>query len=137
MMPDQQHGDDIDAVFRELVQTDLAARPRPMCECKCNGGEPHSDRLCGRAATPDVALHRWGWCNEDPDAQGFTRPESVDADGNITALMCGPCADHAYQVAKNNIKKLRGQLARDTIPQCPTCGRPTVTPEDIFERRPL
>jgi hypothetical protein len=91
-MPDN---DNIDAAFNDLVRTELA-NPAPPCECKCNGGEPHSDRLCGNRATMFVALHRWGWCDQPADAEGFTRPESVDEDGNITAMMCQLCAAHAH-----------------------------------------
>ena len=136
-MPDNDR--DIRAQFNDLVRTELASEPPPECECKCNGAEPHSDRLCQRPATKFVALHRWGWCDEAPDAGGVTRPESVDADGNITSVMCGPCAKHAERVAQLKIKDMLAQIppwARSQA-HCPTCQRPTTTTEDILTVRPL
>lgn len=138
MMPEQDNADDVRAVFNDLVRTELAdGSDGPPCECKCNGGEPHADRLCGRPATTFVALHRWGWCDKSPDAEGFTRPADVDADGNITSLMCGQCSDHAYQVAHRKIRMLIRKLPAGAIPSCPTCQRPTATADDILERRPM
>jgi hypothetical protein len=131
--------DNIDAAFNDIVRTDLAAEQAPPCECKCNGGEPHSDRLCGNRATMFVALHRWGWCNQPADAAGFTRPESVDEDGNITAMMCKLCATHAVRVAILKIKQMKAMLPpghRDTA-HCPSCGRPTVVADDILQVRPI
>lgn len=132
------HDDDVRAVFNDLVRTELAADDNgPPCECKCDGAEPHADRRCGREATTFVALHRWGWCDQPADAEGFTRPADVDADGNITSLMCEKCADHAYQVAKRNVRKMISKLPAGVIPSCPTCQRPTTCADDILERRPM
>lgn len=136
-MPD--HDDGIDAAFNDLVRTELASVDPRMCECKCNGAEPHSDRLCGRRATMFVALHRWGWCDEPPDAAGFTKPDDVDADGNITSLMCEMCATHALAVGALKIKAMLAGLPPDlrADPHCPTCGRRMAFASDLVMLRPL
>lgn len=128
--------DNIDAAFNDLVRTELAAAPPLECECKCNGSEPHSDRLCNGRATMFVTLHRWGWCNEPADAAGFTRPECVDGDGNITSVMCADCAAHAQHVAAAKIKVLIAQLPPSRL-RCPTCGRRSQFVDDILTVRPM
>lgn len=119
--------------FNDLVRTELAG-PRPMCECKCNGLEPHADRRCNRHATVLVALHMWGICDRTPAELGVVDPSCVDENGNMTSYMCGRCADHAEAVARRNI----GRLAVSGSPMvCPGCGKATVEAADIFERRSI
>lgn len=137
MMSDHQppdlDPDDVRRLFNDLARTDLAAAPPPMCECKCNGIEPHSDRLCHARATTLVALHRWGWCTELPaDVVDVVDKACLDEDGNMTSYMCGRCADHAEAVARRKIALL---AASGEPMACPTCGRLTISGADIFTRR--
>jgi hypothetical protein len=134
MMSDQHDNrDDVRSVFNDLVRTELADGDGPGCECKCDGAEPHADRRCGRRATTFVAVHLWGEC-ENPDV---VNPAAVDADGNLTCLMCGPCSLHAYHVAQARVKQLAARLPSGVVPSCPACYRPTVSADDIIERRPM
>ena len=121
----------ITATFNDIVRTELAA---PMCECKCNGLEPHADRLCNARATVLVAMHRFGFCNEPPTAGGVRNPENVDADGNLTAYMCTRCANHAYAVARYKVDQLH---AMPVPPVCPTCHRDIRLASDLITRRPI
>lgn len=123
----------INAAFNDLMRIE-APIPRQPCECKCDGYTPHADRLCGNGheranATEIVALHRWGWCDDPPDA-------NCDEDGNLTALMCGRCADHAEAVGKAQIRLMMSDpdnYGRD--PHCPACHRPTTSWEHLVKRR--
>lgn len=120
--------------FNDLVRTELATPP-PMCECKCDGLEPHADRLCKARATTLVAMHRFGFCDEPADAGGVLNPDNVDEDGNLTAIMCDRCADHAMAVARRKVAGLIAGYTPGTTPTCPTCGRDVVRGEDIITRR--
>lgn len=135
MMSDHMPDDAIKSAFNDLVRTDLAA-PAPECECKCNGAEPHADRLCHKRATVLVALHRWGWCDEAIPADAAD-PAAYDADGNLTALMCDKCAEWAVAVARRNITKVLDEIPAGGRAECPTCHRVTTRWQDIAERRPL
>lgn len=129
--PPDLDGDDVRRRFNDLVRTELAA-PRPACECRCTGEEPHADRPCTaapgrrRPATTMVALHMYAMCN--------VRGADIDANGNLCAYMCSRCADHAMEVARRKV----GILAVSGQPmECPTCRKPILEAADIIERRPL
>lgn len=137
-MADHERITDADILARLAEQINDIARvdaplEAPMCECKCTGSiEPHSDRPCNRYATKFVRLHRWGFCEDNPDADGYAKPENVDADGNITAYMCSRCAGHALAIAWRNIRQCYANIPPGAgPPRCPTCNRPTTRGEDI------
>lgn len=137
MMSDRQppdlDEDDVRRLFHDLARTELATE-RPMCECKCDGLEPHADRRCGKRAIVLVALHMWGDCDRTPAELGVVDLSCVDEHGNMTSYMCGRCAGHAEAVARRNI----GRLAVSGAPMvCPGCGKATVEAADIFERRSI
>lgn len=148
MMTDPHRSDPTDdavrRLFNDIARTDLAGPP-PRCECNCNGEEPHADRKCSvpgkpavrRAALYLVALHRFGWCRDEPTAHGIVNPAAVDADGNMTAYMCQICTDHAVAVTRRNVNILLGSVARGDIPRCDTCGRAVARWQDLMERRPV
>lgn len=120
-------------------EADLA-EPRPECECKCNGAEPHADRLCHRPATTLVALHRFGWCTEDPRTviPPLADPSVCDENGNQTSLMCDRCADHAVAVCKSKVRMLLADPdAWGVDPQCPTCHKRIQRWQDLGELRPM
>lgn len=126
--------DDIRRVFNDLARTELTTAIQPMCECNCTGDTPHADRLCGARAVVLVGLHRWGWCDEPADAGGTKHPENVDAEGNLTAMMCQRCARHAVTVAGLHVR----QLAVSGQPmECPTCRKPVERALDIAKVTPL
>lgn len=132
-----EHDAELEAMFRDIVEPEEIDR-RPPCECKCDSGAGmHSDRRCGQRATHLVALHRWGFCTDPPDTEGYRKPENVDTDGNICAVMCPRCANNAERVAQNNIRQMLATMPAGVIPPCPTCGRPTEKAEDICETRPI
>ncbi|OCB44719.1 hypothetical protein A5721_18795 [Mycobacterium vulneris] len=123
--------------FNDLVRTELAMSP-PVCECKCDGLEPHADRPCTasqggprRRATTLVALHMVGMCDMNRDG---VRPPDVDQLGNLCAYMCTPCADHAYAVSRRKVEQLRSMFPVGVTPRCPTCGRDIACADDVIAR---
>lgn len=129
-----------DAMMADPVTDAAAVEQPPECECKCDGAEPHADRRCHKRATTLVALHRWGWCDEDPRMAipPLADPAACDDRGNMTSLMCDKCADHAVAVAKAKIRLLMQDP--DTYgahPECPTCHKHTIRWQDILETHPM
>lgn len=114
----------IDQEFAELIGEQFPAGDQPRCE------------RCGSPAVAHVAMHRWGDCDAPADDQ-WDKPESVDADGNICALMCRECTGSAMATAELGIRKVRAATPAGIVPHCPTCSRPTVEASDICQVTPL
>lgn len=132
MMSDEPLTDQrVREVFNNLERTEFADAG-PVCECQCGISElAHAP--CGRRATELVRLHRWDWCTDPlPD------PEAGDLEGNLCAVMCAGCADHAVAVAKSKIALLLADPGNyGSCPSCPSCGRATQCWQDILDRRPM
>lgn len=126
--------DDTRAEFNDIVRTELADTATATVRCECQAPDHHSGGVqCCHAATHFVTLHRWGWCDQSDEVN----PDSIDADGNITAFMCNECANDAWRLAQKHIRQLLMSLPPGQRPHCPTCGRPTHLTADIIEKRPI
>lgn len=114
----------LEAAINDIARVDAPAARSIQCEAINNGHK------CPATADRLVRLHQWGECDNTGD--NAADAQRIDADGNVTAFMCGPCSGFALIAAWRAIRQLQARIPASLWPiTCPKCSRPTMRGEDL------